>query len=240
MFEESLKTLHRPGRVTILGLTGQAGAGKSNHIAPIIAREADRLGIKSQILGLDAFFILSSRGRKEWIAQGWEISEAEGLRRENQINWWNFQLAEQGLLGLRQGNPLHLTNVYNRKDKGELTGEIRIEPPTDGMLVVFDGVAIAHLEGVDYLWYVHAPGEVRQGRLFNRDGDRRSLSADAQGRWEVTERFERAYFPKHWQRITLFILNAHNNGSGPGPYIYPENLSHETCLQPALALEGQT
>lgn len=234
MFERNLEELHRDGRVTILGLTGQAGAGKTNHVAPIIAAEARRLGIKTHNLGLDAFFILSSRERQAWIAEGWQVSEAEGLRREDQINWWNFQLAEQSLLALRQGKPVRLERVYNRQDKGELTGEIVIEPPADeGMLVIFDGVAIAHLQALDCLWYVHAPAEVRQKRLFNRDGDRRMISAEVQKRWQITERFEKGYFPKHWHQIRLFMLDlidSGGNGQNHEPIISPTSLSWETCL----------
>lgn len=231
MFKKSLQELHKPGKVSILGLTGQAGAGKSNRIAPLIVEEAVQLGAKAQILGLDTFFILSSRQRKVWIAEGWKISEAEGLRREDQINWWNFPLAEQSLLTLRQSRRLHLSGVYNRKDQGELTDEITIEPPLEGMIVVFDGVAIAHLQALSCLWYVHAPGDVRQARLFKRDGDRRTLDHEAQKRWEVTERFERSYFPEHWRRIKMFVLNASNNGAGHRPCISPENLSWESCLR---------
>src|SRR3989338_2730419 len=67
MFEKQLTELYEPGKVNILGLTGQAGAGKTNCVAPIIVEEARRLGIKAHNLGLDAFFILSSRERKAWI-----------------------------------------------------------------------------------------------------------------------------------------------------------------------------
>ena len=76
---------------------------------------------------------------------------------------------EESISVLRQNKPLHLKNVYNRKDRGELTGEVIISPGENGMFLLLEGVALAHLEYVDEIWYVHSPDETRFKRLFSRD-----------------------------------------------------------------------
>jgi len=205
---EVVAGLFVPNSVTILGVTGQAGAGKTQFITPLIKAVAAEHSFPCSSLGLDAFFRLSSLGRKKWIADGAEMGPAEHAYRKNQINWWNFESAQKSLLSLKRGEVLHLTNAYNRQDGGELTGEVLIEPPREGLLVIFEGVAIAHLDGADELMYVHAPSHVRFERLYRRDASRRKSIEEARDRFHLTQDFERHYFPQHWERISCFIDNS--------------------------------
>ncbi|MFA5022205.1 MAG: hypothetical protein WC508_03965, partial [Patescibacteria group bacterium] len=199
-FSTVIQRLLQPGKYPILGVTGQAGAGKTTHVTPLVLAEAKQAGFNAQTLGLDAFFILSSRERKAWIEEGKGISPEEGIRRADQINWWDFAKAQEALITLRQGKPLHLTGVYNRADGGELTGEVHIEPSAEGTLVVFEGVAICHLDGISELMFAYAPAPVRLARLAARDQHRKG--ADVKERFGLTQGFELPYFPQHWHRIT--------------------------------------
>lgn len=205
-FSQLVKSLCRPGQVTILGLTGQAGAGKTNHMGPLVKVEAERQGHPVTCLGLDAFFRLSSQGRKRWIAEGDVLGGSESIRRRDQINWWDFERSQAGLDTLRRGEPLHLRDIYNRSDGGELTGSVDIEPSEKGLLVVFDGVAVCHLEGLDETMFVYAPADVRLERLRSRDPHRQG--PDVIGRFMVTQAFELRYFPGYWHEITSWVDNS--------------------------------
>lgn len=196
------------GGVKIIGITGQAGAGKTR-IANALAYSLTEKGTPAVCLGLDAFFILSSKGRKEWIAEGASISPEELARRQDQINWWDFAKAQAAIDGLKAGLPLRLRGIYNRGDKGELTGSLDIEPDSEkGLLVLFEGVAVAHLEHFDDLIFVHAPPAVRLERIRERDASRRNDPAAVMARWQLTQRFELNYFAEHWARIRSFVDNS--------------------------------
>ncbi|MAF14017.1 MAG: hypothetical protein CMI53_03945 [Parcubacteria group bacterium] len=220
------------GKVTLLALTGQAGAGKTNHIAPLIVAEAEKRGHHSCRLGLDVFFRLSSRDRATWIAEGDKKSSAESLRRRDQINWWDFGKAQTCLNIIRQGKPLRLEEVYNREDGGELTRTEEVIPPDEGMLLVFDGVAVCHLEGFDEVMYVHAPAEIRLERLRERDVHRKG--EQILERFGITQEFECHYFPEYWDAITSFVDNSVDN-----PRVM-QQMSHVTALNRGFVPEKST
>lgn len=221
-FSGEVQKLLRPDGVSVLGVTGPAGAGKSTHIAPLATAQAEDQRFATAILPLDAFFILSSRERKKWLADGMAVSAEEGARRANQMQWWDFGRAQEAIDTLRRGKSLHLTGVYNRKDGGELTGEIHIVPPSGGMLVVLEGVAICHLDDLDELMFTYAPAPVRLERLRVRDAHRQG--AEILERFAITQAFEIPYFRDHWHHISLFVDN-----SVDGPALM-ESLHHEHAL----------
>lgn len=198
-----------PGEITILPITGQAGAGKTNYIVPMIKQMARENGFWVRELALDAFFILSSEERSVWLAEGERISPQEGDDRKNQLNWWNFSIAMQTLETLQDGKPVCLNGIYNRADKGRLTGNLSIEPPHEGLLL-FEGVAVAHLLKGKPNLYIHAPRHIRFQRLLERD-KHRGLE-EAQRRFELTESFEKQYFRAHWPLIDYCIDNSNHNG----------------------------
>lgn len=205
--------------VATIGITGRAGAGKTNEVAPKIAAVAAEVGLWSATLPLDAFFILSSEERANWLAQGVRIGLEEAARRRDQMAWWNFERLEETLQRLKRGQCVHLQNVYNREDRGRLTGEIRLEPPKGRpTIVTLEGVAIAHLEGLDKLFYVHAPVDVRFARLCARDTYR--TPEEMRARFELTEDFENKYFSQHKSRIQYWIDNTFQNGSHDDLSIY--------------------
>ncbi|EFK97276.1 protein containing Haloacid dehalogenase-like hydrolase domain, partial [sediment metagenome] len=200
---------YRPGEVSIVAFTGRAGAGKTT-TAQEYKRRCDQMGIPAAILSLDSFFKLSSKGRKAWLAEGEALGPEEYSRRADQMSWWDFEAAVDALETLRRGEPVHLTNVYNRADGGELTGEVTIVPPPEGMVIIFEGVASAHLSGhVDRVVAINAHPKVRKDRLLERDKHRGEK--EARKRFEVTQGFENRYFQKHAAAAHLVLDNT--NGS---------------------------
>ncbi len=208
-FRDLISRLLGLGEIVTLGITGQAGAGKTTHIAPLAIAAVQDLGGEGYELPLDAFFILSSKQRKLWLAEGERISPEEGVQRRNQLRWWNFDRSRAVLRTLRNGDGVHLRNVYNRAAGGELTGEISIPPATAGRkrLITFDGVAIPEVRDLlDRLLYVHAPATVRLGRL--RDRDRHRQGAEVLERFKLTQEFEIPYFQQRWSLIDHFVDNS--------------------------------
>lgn len=195
---------YRPGDVRIVTLTGRAGAGKTTTAKKIVEIYQSH-GVPAAALGLDAFFIKSSAGRKAWLEEGKQIGPEEYAKRSDQAVWWNFEKAEQTLNALKSGEPVHLTNIYDRANKGELTGELKITPDSRGMVVVFEGVAAAHLSS-DEVLFVAAHPKVRRERLLGRDIYR---AADAAvERFKITQSFENRYFDKHAIRASTIVDNS--------------------------------
>jgi len=196
--------LFKPGEVTFVGFTGQAGAGKTTN-----ADHVHRLGTELQVpttqLSLDYFFRLSSRERKLWLEEGKQLGQDEYSRRADQMLWWDFDRLEEAINTLRQGNILKLHNVYNRADKGELTLNLEVDP-NDGKLVVFEGVAVAHLSHhFSQLVYLHASPGVRKQRLAERDKGRRAVGPEAEERFRLTEAFEQRYFAEHMAKAHMWV-----------------------------------
>ncbi|NUM25587.1 MAG: hypothetical protein HUU49_03090 [Candidatus Buchananbacteria bacterium] len=204
-FQDLIAGHVRPGAVSIIGITGQAGAGKSNHIAPLAKAQIESVGYPAEILGLDVFFKLSSRARKAWLNED-GVDPEELTRRADQMTWWDFDRAQSALNDLLAHKPLHLEGVYNRADGGELTGEVHIVPPKEGMAILFDGVAICHLQGMCEIAYVHTPASVRLERLRARDRHRQG--AEVLERFRLTQAFEVPYFHSHWHHLSCWLDNS--------------------------------
>ncbi len=219
----------KPGDVVIIGVTGQAGAGKTT-MARVAQKAAHDLGLPCNTLSLDTFFKLSRRGRKAWLEDP-SISADERARREDQISWWDFDWATGSLASLKTGKVLELRNVYSRHDDGELVGKVTIRPHDAGGVILFDGVAILHIGPIDEYVYLHAPPEVRYHRLLARDGTSRTGEA-AVKRWRLTQSFERQYFREHWNRITTFLDNSTED-----PVPCENALSSEEALRPHNELD---
>ncbi len=190
----------------VIGITGPAGAGKTNMITPLIQMIIQSMGEWCTILGLDSFFKLSSEARAEWLKEGKESGEREYALRRDQMNWWDFPRVESSLRSLKAGKSLHLGNVYNRADKGRLTGVVHIVPPSERGILLLDGVAIAHLQEIDMLLYIHAEDNERLRRLMARD-IHRGYDA-AKERFELTQEFEGPYFRDYWERIHYCVDNS--------------------------------
>lgn len=228
LIQRMIQQFHKKaGDVVILGVTGQAGAGKTT-MARLVERAAIPLGLACHTLPLDAFFKLSRRGRKAWLEDP-TIDAQERARREDQMTWWDFELLATALDTLKAGRELRLRNVYDRTREGELVGKITINPDHAGSVVLVDGVAILDAPAVDAFLYFQAPPEVRLQRLLARDGCR--TGEEARRRWGLTQRFERQYFPPRWERINVFLDNSRED-----PFLLPQ-LTPEEALRPHRELD---
>ncbi len=204
-----------PGKINVVRITGQAGAGKTNHVTPLVKQIAHEQGFWTGELPLDTFFKLSSEDRARWLAEGEQISPDEGARRRDQLTWWDFNLAHKTISTIKDGKPVHLNGIYNRADQGRLTGRLSLQPAGEGLLI-FEGVALPHIPGEGLNLYVHAPKHVRFPRLLERDKHRGP--EEAQRRFKLTEEFEKRYFADHWHLIHHCIDNSngqYNDGDLP-------------------------
>ena len=218
----------RPGKTTILGITGYAGAGKHSVIAPMTAHYAKEIGFDVHVLDLDSFFIHSRADRKQWLEDAEGTPEYE--TRSDLMTWWGFYEARAALNTLRSGKALKLDGVYDRSNDGELTRVIDIKPASEGSLIIFEGVAIVHLlDAKDTLVFVHAPPEVRRQRLLRRDQYR--AGAEAEERFRITEDFDHNYFnsnPNYPGRPLYFIDNSHD-----GEHDFKVEYLNQLGMQPA-------
>lgn len=195
------------GQISILRITGQAGAGKTNHVVPLIKQVARERDFWVGEIPLDAFFKLSSEDRAQWLVEGERIDPEEAARRRDQLTWWDFAKAQQVLDAVKNGKSVHLRDIYNRADRGRLTGNLSLDVPCQG-LILFEGVAVAHIPGEGSNLYVHAPKHVRFPRLVERD--RHRGAEEARKRFELTEEFEKRYFTEHWHLIHHYVNNSRN------------------------------
>ncbi len=165
----------------IVGVAGQAGAGKTTLVYDLV----EYLG-KGYVLGFDYFFKLSSKERKKWIEDGERIGREEYLRRSNNLEWFDFEKYYETISSLKEGKPIKLENVYD-KHSGELVKTVYIEP---GIIFV-DGVFILHYP-LDYMLYLHRDWDERKGNIEKRDGHRKSKK-DLEKRWMETQGTEIPY-----------------------------------------------
>lgn len=231
--EDVILNLWKEGDILIYALTGQAGGGKTT-TADQVARNLQMHNLPATKLGLDTYFILSSKQRKAWLKEGEFISPEEGGRRRNQLTWWDFGKLQSDLENLCQGRALHLRNVYNRADSGELTGSLDIIPdPQKGLILILEGVALAHVEGVKERGYIHAPAPIRYERLQERDANRRMSEEEAWARFRLTQEFETAYFRANWKKINSFFDNSNGHAVIQLPHLNPDEALVDISTPPS-------
>ena len=230
--EDVILNLWKEGDILVYALTGQAGGGKTTTADQVICNLQSQ-DLPAAKLGLDTYFILSSKQRKVWLKEGELVSPEEGSRRRNQLTWWDFGKLESDLKLLCQGEPLRLRNVYNRADGGELTGSADIVPhPYRGLIVILEGVALAHVEGVKERGYIHAPAPIRYERLQERDANRRMSEDEAWARFRLTQEFETDYFRNHWKKIHRFFDNSNGHGVIQLPNLDPTEALADLKIPP--------
>ena len=202
-----LREVHEPGKVKVIGLTGRAGAGKTTRARDMLMI-GEKLNIPVVILGLDSFFIKSSKGRKEWLEEE-GIADEERRRREDQDNWWDFDKARWALGVLKRGDRLFMEGVYDRNKGSELVGTVDITPDPDrGLVVIFEGVGISHLsEMMDDVVFIAAHPNERKGRLLGRDHELRVGEA-AKKRFRITQTYEAGHFATNGGRVTRVLENS--------------------------------
>lgn len=185
---------------TIIGIGGQAGAGKTKISESIFEKKENVTKID-----IDWFFCLSRNQRAAWLEEGKLISPEEWAKRSDQKNWWDFSKIEEAIAKLKNGETAVLHNVYNRKDNGEFTGHQIITPPTDGGFILLEGVPTILVKNIDFLLFVHAEPKIRKARLEQRDPRK---GASAIERWEITQRFETREYLKLINKPDIFLDNS--------------------------------
>ncbi len=185
------------GEPFILGVSGRAGAGKRT-FADKLAELALNENIPASRLSLDHFFFLSSSQRRKWIDQNEE--------NRNQILWWDLEAAQERLDQIKRGEEIFLNHVYDRDNKGEKTGRVFI--PAGSPLVIFEGVAILHLENIDHMIYLDVPDTICFHRILSRDSDRRQSFDDFLKRFCQIKDFENMYFKTHQAKIDRVLENS--------------------------------
>lgn len=209
--KEAVQGLYSPGQHKVVGLTGQAGAGKT-WTAKMVEAACEERNIPYMKVSLDWFFILSSKARKAWLEEA-EGDPEELARRKDQTTWWDFEKAAACLLDIKAGKTVELKGVYNRADGGELTKNVPpLVPDKRGGIVLIEGVAIVDLP-IDLLVYIAASLPTRFPRLYQRDKARRT-GLEAIERLLLTETFEVNYFnAERWAKIHL-VIDSEANGGG--------------------------
>jgi len=182
----------------IIGITGQAGAGKT-YISKYIAADYP-------VIDFDWFFLLSRSERSRWLDEGKKIGPEEWQKRADQSKWWNFEKARYALRQIKlNGEKITLENVYDRDNNGELTG--RHEIALKNNLLIIEGVPIILLEEIDVMIYIHADDVVRKQRIIKRDGEAR-MNIKAEERWLITQHFETKLFLENIKKIDCVIDNS--------------------------------
>lgn len=208
---EIVPIIHTPGAKRVIGLTGQAGAGKTKNRAEI-EHACEERAIPFLEVSLDWFFIKSSEDRAKWLAEA-KDDPTEYARRADQSTWWDFQKAADVITDLKEGRGVKLEGVYNRADKGRLTKNIDLPATNDGGIILIEGVAVCDLP-LDVLIFIAECGPNRFRRLCRRDYKRRPTLADALERFNLTEEFERSYFnEERWKRVQLVVDGSDNGGT---------------------------
>ncbi len=174
-----------------IGVSGQAGAGKSTLVEYLV----EYMG-RGQIISVDYFFKESSKDRKKRIEESKKIGEEEYLKNSNNIVWFDFPKFNGTILKLKNGEIVVLKNVYD-KHTGELTKTVYLKPD---LTTFVDGVFILHCLYLDSRIYIHRDPEERKRNIEKRDGHRKSKQ-DLEQRWMETQGTEIPY-------IEMFLKNA--------------------------------
>lgn len=212
--DEFINDHARAGGVTIVGITGSTGSGKTTLAQEITTRSAD-YNLHTAILSIDDFHLRSRKEKAAWFKDA--PTKEERARRENYDSWFDFGRAREALTTLREGNPIHLTNVYNYAT-GELDAEKVIQPVGDS-IIILEGVALQHLaDHLDALYVVISHPTDRFTHLLARD-PHRPLSA-LNERMLMTQKSD---FQSHTLRADKAdgVIVNHYSGSRHTSPVYP-------------------
>jgi uridine kinase len=184
----------RSGRPRMLvGVCGRAGAGKSTLVRSLVASLSEK-GIEGRTYSGDWRFVHDSETRRRWIDQRSRQGLTPYLYSINQFIWWDFEKIKLDLEVLGRGEPLVITEAYDR-DSGRRQDQIEIPSLSSGIVLyensVLGGVEV--LEGLDVIAQLTTSDAACLRRLIEKDAGRRSVS-DIAARFLTTSYSENQFF----------------------------------------------
>ncbi|QEW18795.1 hypothetical protein LA6_000970 [Marinibacterium anthonyi] len=185
--------------ITVLGVCGMAGAGKTTLCRMLLAERPGR----AAHLECDLFSTRSHADRQARIARARATGDAQAIHaEENPQAWYDWAAIGRAIRGLRQDRACRWHHAWNRQT-GELDAPLSVTLPRTGpALLLCDCIYLLHdpVRGwMDGLLLVQAPDAVIANRRAGRAGAPEALrrARDRQ------ERFERPYFDRYTARADL-------------------------------------
>ncbi len=199
VYKEVREVIEREKTPTI-GVSGQAGAGKTTFVKEFCEYLSNKHSLDSQIMNFDYFFKLSSKERKKWIDDGMSVGGDEYLRRSNNLEWFDFPKFYTALEQLKQQKRVILDKVYD-KHTGELIKTVNLDPDR---ITLVDGVFILHCPLLDTKVYIHRDPDERRKNIEKRDGHRKSKEA-LDRRWIETQGTEIPYLERTLKNADVIV-----------------------------------
>lgn len=155
-----VERLTRPGRRTLVGLTGPPGAGKSTVARALRAR----LGESAALVGMDGFHL--AQGELE------RLGRADRKGAPDTFDSYGYA----ALLSRLRANtePVVYAPLFDRRLEDAIAGSVAIEQGTpvvitegNYLLLRRDGWTAAAAQ-LDAIWYLEVPDDLRRARLVRR------------------------------------------------------------------------
>lgn len=198
-----IKELFQPGVVTVLGIIGHTGAGKSTVIKSLLEK-ANEMNIEADELPFDIYHTFTRQGRKERVEASKNVDREEKRELWSYDHWYAFEQAYYDLLHLRQGNPIDLKHMHDQKS-GVHTKVKKITPDKEkGHIIIVHGVGVHRLP-IDRLALLTAHPVTRAKRVVARDSYK--PPQDSLAMFSVDEYAVADYLLECRQKIDLTILN---------------------------------
>ncbi len=192
----------------IIGITGNAGAGKSSLAKYITTKSTSYLQYSS-----DYKFIGDSKFRKELLERKAKDSIASYIDACNQYNWWNWEEIYTDLQKLKKHDSVTLKSKYNR-DVGKTEEGIILNNNKDKK-ILYEGALLGDnriLNLIDVLFFITTEPEIRLKRIIEKDKERRTLN-DICSRFLITEYSENLYYESLFKTFKkpIFVLDQDYN-----------------------------
>lgn len=175
---EAINNIHSPNKITIVGIDGLGGAGKST-ISKKLAERLEESGSNVTLLHIDDFIHQRAVRYNNYCAE-WECYY--NLQ-------WRYDYLRSILLPLKSG--MAFDGEIELYDKDNDTYFLSKTAISSGSIVVVEGVFLQREELkdlFDYMVYIDIPESERLARVLNRDG----YIGDSRA---ITEKYQNRYFP---------------------------------------------
>lgn len=195
-----LNISYTPGYISVLGVGGRSGAGKTSFCYDLEARGKDQ-NIEIVLYDADWRLKLSTGERKQRLHHVMEQGKLEQfLNLADVEQGWDHDAISDDIQRLLQGNPIYLKNAWNQAN-GERDLHMPVNPPKkEGVVAVNYSWMGRILPKLYTLCYLHAPQEVPFEQNFARDRGRREFD-DAITRLMLLTRAEDIHLFRYWNQF---------------------------------------